>query len=320
MTRNPVFAPTVIRWGAVTLLSLSFLALASRAASASATDGADVDRPAVRADAPARPAPPTPPVIDGRPVAPAPAAEPPAPADRPTPRPPRPPRAPAMPEMPVFPGMMAGPMGPLSTSMAATDQYVYVLRGNTLYAFDAKTLRQTGSVNLEPPRTPPGDREPRRDREIRPGLPGEPVAPALPLRPEQPEALPAIPEGGRGLGGPRGFRGFGPEGLRGGGFPQGPGALGRGGLGGFRAFGGGEPGIFGRGLDGGRPEGFFPMLGGLPAPPTSMTATPQYVYVLRGNTLYSFDARTLRQVGRTTIQPPRPRSDDRAPAPPAENR
>src|SRR5262249_51023224 len=97
--------------------------------------------------------------------------------------------------------------------------------------------------------------------------------------------------------------------------PDGPGLFGRPGFNGFRPFGGGEPGLF-RGFDGDRPERFFEMMGAAPAPPTSMTATSQYVYVLRGNTLYSFDARTLRPMGRTTIEAPRPGPNDRVPAPP----
>jgi hypothetical protein len=316
MTRNPVFAATLIRWGAVALLSLSFLALATRAASASG--GADAGRPAVHADAPVPPAPPTPPATGALPEAVlAQATEPPAPADRPTPFPPRPPRPPALPEMPGFPGMMAGPVGPLSTAMAATDRYVYVLRGNTLYAFDARTLRQAASTTLEPPATPARDRQPRPGPGALPGPVPEPLAPAPPLRPDQPEALPALPEGGPqldpggrgGLAPGRGLDGFGGRAL-----PEGPGLFGRPGFNGFRPF-GGEPGLF-RGFDGDQPVRFFQAMGGLPAPPTSMTATPQYVYVLRGNTLYSFDARTLRQVGRTTIEAPRPRADDRVPAPP----
>jgi hypothetical protein len=321
MTRNPLFPPTFIRWGAVTLLSLSFLVLATRAASASASGGAGDGRPAVRADAPVPPAPPTPPAIGALPEAVlAQAAEPPAPADRPTPRAPRPPRAPALPEMPGFPGMMAGPVGPLSTAMAATDRYVYVLRGNTLYAFDARTLRQAATTTLEPS-VPARGRQPRSRPEALPAPEPEPLAPAPPLRPDQPEARPALPRGGLRLapGGPGELApGRGPDAFGGRPLPEGPRLFAQPGFGGFRAF-GGEPGLF-PGFNGDRPERFFQMMGAAPVPPTSMTATPQYVYVLRGNTLYSFDARTLRPMGRTTIEAPRPRPDDRVPAPPADER
>ena len=79
----------------------------------------------------------------------------------------------------------------------------------------------------------------------------------------------------------------------------------------------GQPGPFGPGgggFQGGFPGGFpmMPMMGGA----SQIAATPTTVYVLRGNTLYSFDARTLRPMGRTTIEPPRPHTDDRLPAPP----
>jgi hypothetical protein len=304
MMRTPVIAPTVIRWGAVTLLSLSSLAFAAGAALSSSSSPADAARAAARVDAPVPPVPPAAPAIaaDLAEPAPPPALEPPALPGQPAPRP----LAPMPPELPPFPGLMAGPFGFPSTAMAATDQYVYVLRGNTLYSFDARTLRQNASVTLEPPQA--RSQRPGPAPEALPGPAREPVAPAPPQRPDQPEALPARPEGGR-VRAPDVFRGR---------AYAGPGALGRG-FSGFRPFGGGEPGVFGRGFGADQPGRLFGAMGALPASPPSLTATDRYVYVLRGNTLYSFDARTLRQVGKTTLEPPRPRSDDRlpAPAPPA---
>jgi|GEM_PF-3573020 len=47
---------------------------------------------------------------------------------------------------PGMPGMM-GMMG--SAAVAANTKYVYVLVGNTLYQFNAETLRQVGKVSIE---------------------------------------------------------------------------------------------------------------------------------------------------------------------------
>jgi hypothetical protein len=47
------------------------------------------------------------------------------------------------------------PLGPAVPTVAATDRYVYVLRGNQLYSFDAKTLREVAKVTLEAPPGPP---------------------------------------------------------------------------------------------------------------------------------------------------------------------
>jgi hypothetical protein len=63
------------------------------------------------------------------------------------------------------------------------------------------------------------------------------------------------------------------------------------------------------------------MMRGQGAPGAAITATERYVYVLRGRTLYSFDARTLREVARVDLRdeapgaPGTPRAPGAAPAP-----
>lgn len=63
----------------------------------------------------------------------------------------------------------------------------------------------------------------------------------------------------------------------------------------------GRPGFNGPpgGFPGGPPMGMGPMMGG-----PVMTATPTTVYVLRGNSLFAFDAQTLRLKARTELPPP----------------
>ena len=46
-------------------------------------------------------------------------------------------------------GMMPGMMRPDTPVMVATAEYVYVLRGNTLYQFSARDLKQLNKVMLE---------------------------------------------------------------------------------------------------------------------------------------------------------------------------
>lgn len=76
--------------------------------------------------------------------------------------------------------------------------------------------------------------------------------------------------------------------------PGAPGGLPGGGFGG-----GGVGGFPGDPFSGGPP--MMPMMGG-----TQMTATSSTVFVLRGNTLYAFDAGTLRLKAKTQLPAPEP--------------
>lgn len=71
-----------------------------------------------------------------------------------------------------------------------------------------------------------------------------------------------------------------------------------GGPGGF-----GGPG-FGGGFPGGPGGGFPGMMGGMGG--VQMTATSTNVFILRGNTLYSFDARSLKLLGKAELPAPEP--------------
>jgi len=72
---------------------------------------------------------------------------------------------------------------------------------------------------------------------------------------------------------------------------------------------GGGPGGFGGGFGGGFPGGpggpggpGFGMMGGMGG--VQMTATSTNVFILRGNTLYSFDARSLKLLGKAELPAP----------------
>jgi hypothetical protein len=189
-----------------------------------------------------------------------------------------------------FPGLARRPAGP-APAISATDRLVYVLMGNTLYALDAKTLKEVAKTTLEPvppaaeprgfglrerplpqdaPRAPEAlPRRPRRDGNVLPPLP---PAPEPPVAPRTDAPLTVRPEGPRA--------------------PVEP-------FGGFRPFRPGAPMPF-------VTPGFAPMV------PT-ISATDHYVYVLRGNRLYAFDAKTLKEVAKTTLgaPPESSRSSDR---------
>jgi hypothetical protein len=47
----------------------------------------------------------------------------------------------------------------MQASMAATADYVFILRGNTLYKYDVKTLKMEGKAELEMPMPPRGPQE-----------------------------------------------------------------------------------------------------------------------------------------------------------------
>ncbi len=94
--------------------------------------------------------------------------------------------------------------------------------------------------------------------------------------------------------GQRPERGQFPGGPEGGQFPGGPGGPG------FP----GAPGGFAGGPGGPGGPGFGPPMGMGPGGGRQLTATPNGVYVLRGNTLYAFDARTLKLTGQAEL--PRP--------------
>ncbi len=84
---------------------------------------------------------------------PAPGFQPPLPGQPPMPGQPFQPGQPPMPGGP-FPPMMPMP-GP-SVAIHATSDYVYVVRGNTLFQFDARDLKLLKRVELEERRPHPG--------------------------------------------------------------------------------------------------------------------------------------------------------------------
>ncbi|NUQ00175.1 MAG: hypothetical protein HUU35_10010 [Armatimonadetes bacterium] len=51
---------------------------------------------------------------------------------------------------------MRPPMGMWQTQMVATDDFVYILRGNTLYQYDTTELKLRNKATLEMPEMPPG--------------------------------------------------------------------------------------------------------------------------------------------------------------------
>jgi len=57
------------------------------------------------------------------------------------------------------------PMMGMQAQMAATADYVFILRGNTLYKYDAKTLKLEGKAEVEMPAPP---RPPQEGGERRP--------------------------------------------------------------------------------------------------------------------------------------------------------
>src|SRR5437773_6504613 len=69
----------------------------------------------------------------------------------------------------MMPGMMMG-----GGAMAATGSRVYVLRGNTVYAMDAASLRVVATGELPAPRFGPGGPGGFRGQPGQPGFPGQP--------------------------------------------------------------------------------------------------------------------------------------------------
>ncbi|MBM3889986.1 MAG: hypothetical protein FJ388_12795 [Verrucomicrobia bacterium] len=48
------------------------------------------------------------------------------------------------------------PMGAMLTQIAANESFVFIVRGNTLYKYDIKTLKLEGKAELEAPPMPMG--------------------------------------------------------------------------------------------------------------------------------------------------------------------
>jgi hypothetical protein len=48
------------------------------------------------------------------------------------------------------------PMGLMLTQIAANESFVFIVRGNTLYKYDIKTLKLEGKAELEAPQMPMG--------------------------------------------------------------------------------------------------------------------------------------------------------------------
>jgi len=87
-------------------------------------------------------------------------------------RPGAPPFGPGGPQFGPGGPMMGGPMMMGGASMTATSTAVYVMRGNTLYAFDANTLKLKARAEL--PDGPPGGFRPGGFRPMPPpGQPGD---------------------------------------------------------------------------------------------------------------------------------------------------
>ena len=70
-------------------------------------------------------------------------------------------------------GMMSG-----MPAIAATESYVYVVQGNTLYQFSAKTLKQVKKTQLEKT-SPMPPRYPMEGPGPAPGQPAPPMAPGM---------------------------------------------------------------------------------------------------------------------------------------------
>lgn len=177
------------------------------------------------------------------------------------------------------------PLDPVPV-VAATDRYVYVLRGDTLTSFDARTLRQVARVTLPAPELrrldPP---VPRPERLAPPSSEGAPLpgAPRAPRPPEPPRAAPA----------PGGASPFPGENAP---YTPGPPPV--------------RPSPGSRAPLPPAPPTAFRLPGPPPEPPAALTATGRSVYVARGEMLYAFDAVTLKEVARARLtdaeaQPPR---------------
>lgn len=59
---------------------------------------------------------------------------------------------------------MRPPMGMWQTQMVATDEFVYILRGNTLYQYDTAELKLRNKATLEMPEMPAGGGRPGGQR------------------------------------------------------------------------------------------------------------------------------------------------------------
>jgi hypothetical protein len=154
------------------------------------------------------------------------------------------------------------------STMTATTQFVYILRGNTLTALDARTLREVVRRELGPSMSPFRAREPVAPPILEPPPPPAPPSRRAPAPSRPPRAVPP-PPGVPGVNAP---------------FTPAPPPL-------------PEPFPQGGGLF--TEEGMsLHSPGGSAA---AITATERYVYVLRGRMLYSFDARTLREVARVEL-------------------
>jgi hypothetical protein len=167
--------------------------------------------------------------------------------------------------------------------------------GDTLYALDARTLKEVAKTTLEPAPSPPGafrypsvppraDAPPPLGAQPLPETPerrfqrNTPLVPALPPTAQPPGDLPR-PEA-------RAPRAPTPD------APARPAEP----FNGFRPF---RPGV-------------QPAPGFAPFAPT-ISATEKYVYVLRGNRLYAFDGKTLKEVSRTTLDAPSRSAEPRRP-------
>lgn len=181
--------------------------------------------------------------------------------------------------------MMGRPFAP--PQMAVTNEYVYVLRGNTLFQLATRDLTQIRTLTL------PGEQPPRG----MPGMPG--MMPGLP---------PAAPDGRGGTPPPDGANPSAPTapdpGAQAPNAPQEP-----------QDPGFGDPQI-GPGMQGpGGPMGMGPGMPGMPGqmgmPPfamamgagmqPSLAANGEFAFVLRGNTLFQISAKTMQIVKRAEL-------------------
>jgi len=183
------------------------------------------------------------------------------------------------------PGAMAlGMHQPPAPQMVTAGEYVYILRGNTLTQLSVQGLAVLKTATIEPDRNgPDADRAPGNRGQARPGAPEgarqpgvrgnnrgpasqgnrqELGPPAQRQGPDGQELGPPPGQQGQRNDGPRGQAGQGPLGAA---MPGGPGMMGRQGIG----------------------------IGLRPQMPAVLTATSDYVYVLRGNMLYQFAVKGL---------------------------